>query len=207
MASISENGSGMVMPVAPTGNGGFSGLGADGGWWIILLFIVLFGGIGNNGYANGGNGYEIQNGFNQAALTSGISDIQQAVCNGVATVAGAVQNGFAQAEISANTRQIADMQQNFALQQGLNNCCCENRAAIADLKYTVAQEACSDRQAVNDALVNLTAQMNAGFQSIKDEFCNDRLARKDEIIAELRSQLNERDRLASQNAHAYECNH
>lgn len=194
MASISDNG--MFMPVAPTGNSG--GFGLDNGWWIILLFIVL-GGWGNGcGYGNG-NGSEIQMGFNQAAVTSGISDIQQAICNGVATVAGAVQNGFAQAEIAANARQIADMQQNFALQQQFNNCCCENRAAIADLRYTVAQENCADRQAVNDALVNLTAQMNAGFQSIKDEFCADRLARKDEIIAELRSQLNERDRVASQN--------
>lgn len=201
MASVNDGN--MVMPVAPTGNGGmFGGLGADGGWWIIL-FIILFGAGGwGRGYGNGGTdpSYAVQAGFNQAAITSGISDLQQAVCNGVATVAGAVQNGFAQAEISANARQMADMQQNFALQQQFSNCCCENKAAIADLKYTVAQENCSDRQAVNDALVNLTAQMNAGFQSIKDEFCNDRLARKDEIIAELRSQLNERDRLASQNA-------
>lgn len=201
MASVNDGN--MVMPVAPTGNGGmFGGLGADGGWWIIL-FIILFGAGGwGRGYGNGGTdpSYAVQAGFNQAAITSGITDLQQAVCNGVATVAGAVQNGFAQAEISANARQMADMQQNFALQQQFSNCCCENKAAIADLKYTVAQEACADRQAVNDALVNLTAQMNAGFQSIKDEFCNDRLARKDEIIAELRSQLNERDRLASQSA-------
>lgn len=211
MASISENGSGMIMPVAPTGSmGGFGNLGADGGWWIILLFIVLFGGWGNNaGYGNGGSdpNYAIQSGFNQAALSSGISDLQQAICNGVATVAGAVQNGFAQAEISANARQIADMQQNFALQQQFSNCCCENKMAIADLKYTVAQENCADRQAVNDALVNLTAQMNAGIQSLKDEFCQDRLAQKDIIIAQkdetinlLRSQMNEMSRQASQTA-------
>lgn len=203
MASVNDGN--MVMPVAPTGNygGGFGGLGADGGWWIIL-FIILFGAGGwGRGYGNGGGSdpsYAVQAGFNQAALTSGITDLQQAVCNGVATVAGAVQNGFAQAEISANARQMADMQQNFALQQGLNNCCCENRAAVADLKYTVSQEACNDRQAVNDALVTLGNQLNAGIQSIKDEFCADRLSRKDEIIAELRSQLNERDRLASQSA-------
>ena len=201
MATISDNGN-MIMPVAPTGNfgGGFGGLGADGGWWIILLFIILGGWNNGYGYGNGGGGVEIQNGFNQAALTSGISDLQQAVCNGVATVSGAVRDGFAQAEISANARQIADMQQNFALQQQFSNCCCENRAAIADLRYTVSQEACADRQAVNDALVNLTAQMNAGIQSIKDEFCADRLARKDEIIADLRAQINEQSRLASQNA-------
>lgn len=192
MASVNDGN--MVMP--------FGGLGADGGWWIIL-FIILFGAGGwGRGYGNGGTdpSYAVQAGFNQAAITSGISDLQQAVCNGVATVAGAVQNGFAQAEISANARQMADMQQNFALQQQVGNCCCENRAAIADLRYTVSQEACADRQAVNDALVTLGNQLNAGIQSIKDEFCADRLARKDEIIADLRAQINEQSRLASQNA-------
>lgn len=193
MATTGENG--MIMPVAPTGNfgGGFGGFGGDG-WWIILLFIVL-GGWGN-GYGNwGGNGSgaEIQAGFNQAALSSGIAAVQTSICNSTADIVAAVNNGF-------NQSTIANMQQNFALQQGLSNCCCENRAAIADLKYTVAQENCADRQAVNDALVNLTNQMNAGIQSIKDEFCADRLARKDEIIADLRQQINERDRLASQNA-------
>lgn len=204
MASISENGNGMIMPVAPTGSfsGGFGGLGNDGAWWIILL-VILFGGNGwgynRNGGGNG-SGSEIQAGFNQAALTSGITDIQSSLCNGFANVVNAVQNGFAQGEISANSRQMADMQQNFALQQQLSQCCCDNRAATADLKYTIATEACSDRQAVTDALVSLTNQMNAGIQSLKDEFCNDRLARKDEIIAELRSQINERDRLAANGA-------
>lgn len=201
MASISDD-NGMVMPVAPTGNlgGVFGGLGNDGAWWIILL-IILF--VGNRGWGYGGagnGGSEIQAGFNQAALTSGITDIQTSLCNGFANVVNAVQNGFAQGEIAANSRQMADMQQNFALQQQLSQCCCDNRAATADLKYTIATEACSDRQAVTDALVSLTNQMNAGIQSLKDEFCNDRLARKDEIIAELRSQINERDRLAANGA-------
>lgn len=204
MASISENGNGMIMPVAPTGNlgGGFGGLGNDGAWWIILL-VILFGGNGWGYNRNGGgNGYgsEIQAGFNQAALTSGITDIQSSLCNGFANVVNAVQNGFAQGEISANSRQMADMQQNFALQQQLSQCCCDNRAATADLKYTIATEACSDRQAVTNALVALTNQMNAGIQALKDEFCTDRLSRKDEVIAELRSQLNERDRLAANSA-------
>ena len=166
MSSIGENGNGMVMPVAPTGNGGFGGFGSDGGWWIILL-VILFGWGGNwNGNGNG-----VQSGFNQAALTSGINDIQVAVCN-----------GFAQAEIAANNRQMADMQQMFGLQQQFSNCCCENRQSVAELKY------------------DLTNQFNAGIQALKDEFCNDRLSRKDEKIAELIQIINEKDRIASQNA-------
>lgn len=201
MASISENGTGMIMPVAPTGNSGgmFGGFGADGGWWIILLFIIL-GGWGNNAWGGNGVGSEVQTGFNQAALTSGIAAVQNSLCSSTAEIVAAVNNGF-------NQSTIANMQQNFALQQGLSNCCCENRAAIADLKYAVAQENCADRQAVNDALVTLGNQMNAGIQALKDEFCQDRLAQKDAIISQkdetinlLRSQMNEMSRQSSINA-------
>lgn len=213
MASIEENGgsgNGMVMPVAPMyGGGGMmnNGFGNDG-WWIVLLIILLAGaGRGNWGGNGGGSNvayvdpsFGIQAGFNQAALTTGISNIQQDICNGFAGVNQSISNGFAQAEIAANSRQIADMQQNFAMQQQFAQCCCDQRLATANLQSQIYQENCADRQAINDALINVTQQMNAGFQSIKDEFCNDRLARKDEIIAELRSQLNERDRLAANNA-------
>lgn len=217
MASIEENGggngNGMVMPVAPMYGGGYgmnSGFGNNGdGWWIVLLIILLAGaGRGNwGGNSVGGGNYAyidpsfgIQAGFNQAALTTGLSNIQQDLCNGFAGVNANLQNGFFQAEIANNARQIADMQQNFAMQQQFSQCCCDQRLATANLQAQIASENCADRQAVSDALMNVTQQMNAGFQAIKDEFCADRLSRKDEIIAELRSQLNERDRLASQNA-------
>ena len=167
----SGNGTGMIMPVAPTGNfgGGFgNGFGGDG-WWILLLFILL-GGWNNNGYGAGANGFgggglypwmnqsqQINDGFRdqmingnitgiQNAVTTGFGDVQQALCAGFA----GVQNGFAQAEISANARQMADMQQNFALQSQLAQCCCDNRAATQDLKYTLATEACATRAANGD---------------------------------------------------------
>lgn len=194
MSSIEESGNNMVMPVSPIGNNGGGGLfgnSNDSAWWVVLLIIILGArnGYGNN---NGGYGYDpsfaVQAGFNQAALTTGISNIQQSITN-----------GFAQAEISNNARQMADMQQNFAMQQQFSNCCCENRLGLANLQAQIAQENCADRQSVSDALINVTQQMNAGFQSIRDEFCKDRLDRKDEVIAELRQQLNERDRQASLN--------
>ena len=210
MASIEENGgsNGMVMPVAPMYGGGNmmggNGFGNnDNGWWIVLLIILLAGSRGWSGNGSGGSydpSFGIQAGFNQAALTTGISNIQQDICNGFAGVNGNLQNGFFQAEIANNARQIADMQQMFALQQQFAQCCCDNRLATANLQAQIASENCADRQAVSDALISVTQQMNNGFQAIKDEFCQDRLDRKDEVIAELRQQLNERDRLASQNA-------
>ena len=231
---------------AVMGNHGFnngSGFG-DNAWWLIIIFLFA---MNNGGWGNGfggGNGMmpwmlgsqqnsDVQRGFDQAALTnavgnvqnavtSGFGDVQTALCGGFAGVNSTVANGFAQAEIANNARQIADMNQAFAMQTGLSNqlntiamnqqnCCCENRAAVADLKYTVANEACADRAAVNGALRDVTAQgvantqamlnaVNAGIQSIKDQLCNDKIDAKNEKITELERQLTMANLAASQAA-------
>lgn len=167
-------------------------------------------------------GGAVQRGFDQAAIMNALGDLsigqvngfangQQTMCSGFNNVVGAVRDGFSDAEISANARQMATMQQGFnaqiaamqamnSLQQALNQCCCDQRAATADLKYTVATEACADRAAVTDALQNITMQqmnqtntflteMKNGIQSIKDQMCQDKMDAKDDIIAQLRSEL------------------
>lgn len=188
----------MYMPVAPAysagyGNGGDGFFGGNSAWWIIILLIVLGGwngGFGGFGGGMGGgmfpwlmngqqNGYsEVQRGFDQNAIitgitgvnnavTSGFSNVQTALCNGFAGVA----NGFAQAEIANNARQMADMQQNFAMQTALQNCCCENRAGLADLKYTVATENCADRTASAQNTRDIIDSQTRGTQAILDKLC------------------------------------
>ncbi len=61
---------------------------------------------------------------------------------------------------------------------------------MADLKYTVATEACADRAAVGDALNAVLNSMNAGIQSLKDQMCQDKIDAKNERIAALENQLN-----------------
>lgn len=159
-----------------------------GSWWVILLFLVLFAG-GGWGAGNAPIGGEIQSGFNQAAITSGIGDLQNAITS-----------GFAGAEIANNTRQIADMQQMFGIQSALQNCCCENRMATADLKYTVATENCADRAALNDGLREVIANQTANTQKILDLMCQDKIDAKNEKILELQNQLNMANLAASQTA-------
>ena len=183
MALTDEN-NGMVMPVGPMyGNNGGFGFGNDSGWWIILLFILL----GNNGWNGnwGGNcnvGGEVQRGFDQSALISSLSNLRTSVTSGFGDIQNSLCNGF-------NQTQMGNMQSAFALQQ-----------QIANLTNTVSTEACADRQSVNDALVNVIQTVNNGFQSMHNEFCQDRLDRKDEKIAELTAINNELSRQASQNA-------
>lgn len=193
MALAENEGVGTTMLVSPTGNNGFGGFGGDG-WWILLLFILL----GGNGFGNnsgfGGNGLypwmnqtdTINGGFRDQFLNGNIVSIR----DGIGNISTQLCNGFAQAEIAANSRQMADMNQNFALQSALQNCCCENRAGIADLKYTVATENCADR---TQSLQNTTAiieSQNKNTQLILDKLCQQELDNLKERNISLQNQLN-----------------
>ena len=213
--SDDSNGTGMVMPVAPmyggNGNSGFGNWGGDG-WWIILLFILLGNGWGNGGFGgfDGGlypwmNQTEVINdGFrdqmlntNVTSIRDGISDISTQLCSGFAGVNATVANGFAQAEIANNARQMADMNQRFALQSQLADCCCENRLGIANLANVVQTENCADR---TQSLMNtrdIIDSQTRGTQAILDKLCQLELdgvkaqvdAKNDRII-ELQNALN-----------------
>ena len=162
MAFENGNGNSMYMPVAPAGyGGGFGNFGGDG-WWIILLLLCGWGGFGGmNGMgmwpmmnASMG-GYELypwlnnsqnnNDGFRDVLL--GISGVNQNICTTGNAVTGAVRDGFYSAEIGANNRQTANMQQMFGLQGIMQQGFAANAAETADVKYTIAQEACATRSA------------------------------------------------------------
>ena len=228
MALTDENN--MVMPVAPMyGNGGGFGNGFGGdGWWIILLFVLLGGGMWGNGFGGGfGNalGYDFpwllngqqginantNAGFNQAATTAALGDLSNAVTAGFGNVQTSLCSGFAGVNATVNgaqnaiaqqlyTNQIADLERSFnaqtastagmsAIQSQLAQCCCDNRAGLADLRYTVATEACADRAAVNDALRDVIAANTASTQRILDQLCQDKIDQKNDTIAQLRQEL------------------
>ena len=201
-----STGNGFYMPVAPAymgggNNGGFGGWGGDWGWIILLLLLAGNGGWGfGGGYGGGFNnalGYDFpwllngQNGINAntnagfqnamlndgiTSIRDGINALQTQLCGCCSDTQMALANGFAGVEQGANARQIANMQSMFGIQSALQNCCCENRANIADLKFTVATEACADRQAVNDALRDVLTANTASTQRILDQLCQDREA-------------------------------
>lgn len=197
-------------------NRGNSGGNGGGGQPIIV----------NDGYSGGNS---VQRGFDQAAIMGGINgvqsginglstqlcnccaDVQQSLCNGFAGVNSTVNSGFANAEIAANGRQMANMNQIFsaqtAMMQGFNNiqsqfadCCCENRLASADLKYTIATENCADRAAISDGIRDILTNQTANTQRILDQLCNDKIDAKNEKIADLERQLTMANLAASQTA-------
>lgn len=183
--SLSENGNGLVMPVSPMyGNGSTNGFGwGDGSFWIIILFLFAFMG---NGWGNWGGGSEtttinndVQRGFDQQAVMSGLSGINSSV-----------SNGFASAEISRCNMQANLLQSLNDMAMAFQNCCCENRAQAADLKYTIATEACADRQSVNDALRDVIASNTANTQAILDKMCQQEIDALKTQNANLQTQIN-----------------
>ncbi len=159
-------------------------------------------------------------GFDNLALNSGIDGVQTALTNGFAGVA----NSFANAEVSrcnaqANLLQTLNNNQfgllstlnanNNALNGAITNgffdvamanqkCCCENRAGLADLKYTVATEACADRNAISQGIRDVIEANTRSTQAILDKLCQQEIDAKNDTIATLRSQLSMADLRASQ---------
>jgi hypothetical protein len=168
----------------------------------------------------------VSSGFRDAQISDGITSVRDGIaglstqmCSGFGNVSTQLCNGFNGVTASVNgaqnalaqqmyTNQIADMERSFAAQtantQGMNNiqsqlanCCCENRAATADLKYTVATEECNTRNASATNTRDIIESQTRGTQAILDKLCQLELdgvkaqvdAKNDRIV-DLQNQLN-----------------
>ena len=204
----------LLLLLAGNGGWGFGGYGGFGGAGNMMLgydFPWLLN--GQNGINN-----NVNDGFRDAQLHDSVTsvrdgvsalatqlcgccgDLQTTLCGGFAGVTASItgaQNALAQ-QMYTNT--IADLERSFAAQtantqnmnalaMSLQNCCCENRAATADLKYTVATENCADRAALSDGVRDIIASQTASTQRILDQLCADKIDAKNDTIAQLRQEL------------------
>ena len=221
-------------------NGGFGGFGDNGAWWIILFLIFAMGGWNNGGFGGGfggdnmypwlSNGQKeiMQNtnqGFNTLQLgnqlndvSNGVQNISTQLCNGFAGVNQTVSSGFANAESSANARQMANMNQNFANQtamlQGFNqlgsqfaDCCCANRLATCQTQNIIQNEGNATRFADANNTRDIITNATSNTQAILDKLCQLELdgvkaqvEAKNDKIADLQRELSMADLRASQTA-------
>ena len=206
MALTDENG--MVMPVSPMyAGGGFGGMGGFGGdWgWIILLLLCANGGFGWGGFGGGMGGFAADGaalypwmnqaeittgGFQNAATNQAISSLQNSVTSGFGDVQNALCSGFGQAEISANARQMANMNQIFDLSQQFADCCCENRLANCQTQNIVQSESAATRFADANNTRDIVDATNRNSQLILDKLCALELDGYKRENDNLRSQLN-----------------
>ena len=200
-----DNGNGMIMPVTPMpgyANSGM-GFGGDGAWWLLVLFLFAFNGNGF-GFGGGNRPYAVENdvqrGFDQSAVMGGINGLTSAVSNGFANAEVSRCNGQTNILQALNTNQAATTAAMNSLAMGLQNCCCENRASVADLKYTVATENCADRQALSDGVRDILSATQAQTQAILDKMCQQEIDALKTQNANLQTQINLANLAASQNA-------
>lgn len=221
MAFGESGNNGWYMPVQPATNGGYgnAGFGFGNGFggdlfYLLILFLFMFNGNWGNGFGFGGGGgmmpfmmnnttnNDVQRGFDHQAIMNGLNgltatlaSISQALCSGFNSVNQAIAGAAAQAEISANNRQMANMNQMFGVQtamgQGFNGVSMQLNGLGAD----IAREACSDRQATNDAMMAISNKIDAlGNQMTVMNYQNQLgqkdaiIGQKDDIIAQLRSE-------------------
>lgn len=207
-------------------NGNNNGFGGDGGWaWLIIILAMFSGGFGFGGFGGGFGGFgmgmdfmypwlangqqEIMQNTNQGfdtlhlsnqieGVRDGVYGLSNQLCNCCADMQQTVSNGFYNAEISANNRQMADMQQNFALSTQLANASADNRLGIANLNSTILAENCADREALREVGQSIIVNQNNNTQKIIDEIFRDRLDEKDSKISDLQRELQMADLRASQ---------
>lgn len=183
--SLSENGNGLsaadIAAVTGTnGNGAFGGWGEGGLFWIIVLFLFAMMGNWGGGFGSGSQmpyiisnstNTDIQRGFDQQALMNGINGINSTVANGFSNAEISMCNSQANILQTLNNNQAAVNANMNSIAMGLQNCCCENRAGIADLRYTIATENCADRTAISEGVSAIIANQTANNQMILDKIC------------------------------------
>ena len=187
-----------VTPTGSAYNGGnCGGWGGDWGAWIILFLIFgMFGWGGMGGFGNwSGNNAGLQGAltradlcseFNVNGLENAVRGVQQGICDstfplnnsinglGVNVMQGfhgvdnAICNLGYQTQQGFNATQVAMMQGQNALQAQLAQCCCDQRAGLADLKYQMATDTCAVTNTIQNTTRDVIDNQNANSRAILD---------------------------------------
>lgn len=195
--------------------GGFGGFGGGyGGFGGYDFPWLLTGQQGINNNTNAGF-RDAQISDSITSVRDGISGLSTQLCGCCGDMQMSLANGFSGVNASINgaqnalaqqmyTNQIADLERSFAAQTAntagltslstqLAQCCCDNRAATQDVRFTIAQEECATR-----------ANSTANTQAILDKLCQLELDGYKRENDNLRSQLQFANMQASQVAQTSE---
>lgn len=204
VAAVVRNNNGNNYGCMPYGGMGY---GMDYMWWVIILFLFNNNWGNNNmmPYLMANNGgcncnppatnADLQRGFDQQSLMNGISSLNsttvngfndQAVsqCNQTTTLLTNLNNLGQQAnqnrfDIVSTVTNANNNLSNLMTQYEMarQQCCCDNKMLIADLKSTIITEAANTR-----------AAQDAGDRMIMDKLCQQQIDNLKEANANLRTE-------------------
>ena len=171
-------------------NSGF-GFGNDA-WVLIILFALIFGWNGNNGFGGGNIGAgeyfvvacdfatlqrQLSNGFGD--LTSQTRFIQNGLCDGFYAMNTSLLNGFAGVNNAIMTNGYETRNAIQGVSSQLADCCCKTQSAIQSVNYNMAMQT----NAIEKSLCD-------GFRSIRDEITANRIEDKNAQIAAQQNEIN-----------------
>ena len=195
-----------VAPIYGGGyGGGLFGNGIESIIWIVVI-IALFGGWGNGFGFGGGNGNlnaaltrgELCQDMNFQDLESGVRGIQQSLSDGFAlqnvnftdridnlstqvatgfdAVNLAIVNDGYQTRNAATQNMIANMQNTYAIQNAIQQCCCDQKSGFAQIAYNQATDTCAIQNSIANAARDITENANANTRTIYDFLVNEKIA-------------------------------
>ncbi len=184
-------------------NRGGGGSGSDGSTTIVTVPTPGYGGGMGMGY--GFESATVQRGFDNQAVVTKLDGINNGICslgydqlaqmNGINT--NIMQTGFGLQQ-AINNDTVANMQNTNALSRQFSDCCCDLKAGLKDIQYSMATDTCAINNAVHQTGDAIIQNQNQGFQmlnqTINNGFTNLAMAQKDQQIAELQAKLNNCDR-------------
>ena len=160
------------------GNGGMFGNGNDWAWIVILLLF----GWGGRGFGSFGGGFgggscgapcatqaDVRSAVDQQTLISKLDQQTYGLADSTYAINNAINNGFFGVQSSlcqgfnGISREVAD-------------CCCSTKSAIADVKYTIANEGCETRHALFNNTRDIIDNANANSRAILDFLTQDKIA-------------------------------
>lgn len=193
-------------------NGFFGGDGFASIIWVVII-LALFGGWGN-GFGFGGNvGSALTRGelcqdMNFQDVESGVRGIQQSLSDGFAlqnvnftdridnlstqvatgfdAVNLAIVNDGYQTRNSATQNMIANMQNTYAIQNAIQNCCCDMKSNFAQIAYNQATDTCAIQNSISNATRDITQNANDNTKAILDFMVQDKISTLQQENQELR---------------------
>lgn len=160
---------------AVTGNRNGGMFGGDGDWGAWIILFLLFGLFGRGGFGGFGGGTggdygcatksDITSGFALDNIQSGITAIQQGICDSTYALNGAITNGFHGVDNGlCNVRaQIAE-------------CCCQTQRGIDGINYNMAKNTCDLQNTMNGNTRDLLENQNNNTRAILDFLTQDKIS-------------------------------
>ena len=160
------------------GNSGGGDFGFGGGGWGGLLGLIVvaslfgWGGMGGGYGGWGGAGLQgmatradINEGFALNNITSGITAIQQGICDSTYALNNTITNGFHGVDSGLCN-----------LQHSISDCCCATQRAIDGVNYNMATQFANLGNTLCSNTRDIIDNQNANTRSIMDFLVNDKIS-------------------------------